>query len=149
MLNLPMTDLDTMIARYGWVVQGVFDVDGKQPSFAYTIGLAAKGQPEIIVFGLPAKLMHLFLNMLGRRFVRDGVPQLDVDLDDVADGLPARLVPVPRAVADSYMVDTLARHPDYTAVQMVWCDRNGRFPWDAGCDTALIKAQPVLRGVAH
>jgi hypothetical protein len=141
-------NMDAMIARYGWAVQGVgAGPDG--PTFTYTVGLAAKGLPEIIVFGLPMKIAHQFLNQLGHRFTTTGVPPLDTDLDDVAEGFSARLIAVPRAASDRYMFATRRRYPDYTAVQLIWPDTHGLFPWEPGFDPALVSYQPVLHGTLH
>lgn len=140
--------MDDMIARYGFAVQGVFGSD-TSPAFSYTVGLAAKGVPEIIVFGLPPQVAHAFLNALGRRFTTDGVPALDTDLHDVAEDYPARLVPVPRLEADKYMFATKHRYPDYTALQLVWTDENSRYPWDAGYNPKLVEQQPVLRSTLN
>lgn len=140
--------LDDMIARYGWAVQGVFG-SPDAPGFSYTVGLSQKGLPEIIVFGLPPQVAHVFLNSLGRRFTTDGVPPLDVDLLDVAERYPARLVPVPRPAADQYLYQALHRYPEYTAVQLVWTDEHSRYPWDDGFDPALVSRQPILHSTLH
>jgi hypothetical protein len=141
-------EFDAMIAKYGWAVQGVFGSDNSPP-FSYTVGLSAKGYPEIIMFGLPMEIAHRFLNDMGRRFTNSGVPALDTDLDDVAEGFPARLVPAPRSEADQYMYAVLHRFPDYTALQLVWPDKNRRWPWDSGFEPSLVKQQPVLRNHLH
>lgn len=141
-------DFDAMIAKYGWAVQAVFAGDDS-PAFAYTVGLSKKGLPEVIVFGLPQQVAHRFLNDMGRRFTNSGVPALDTDLDDVAEGYPARLVPAPRGEADKYMFATQRRYPDYTALQLVWTDKNRRWPWDFGFEQSLVKQQPVLRNHLH
>jgi hypothetical protein len=140
--------MDDMIAKHGWAVQGVFG-SPTSPSFSYSVGLAAKGLPEVIVFGLPPQVAAQFLNELGRRFTTEGVPPLDVDLLDVAQGYPARLVPVPRVAADQYLFAAKHRYPAYTAVQLVWTDENSRYPWDNGFDPALVSRQPILRSTLN
>lgn len=133
--------MEAMIARYGWAVLGV----GDDPLFAYTVGLADKGLPEIIVIGLPMKIAHQFLNELGRRFTSTGVPPLDTNIDDLAKGLPAQLIAAPRSETDKYMFASKARCPTYTAVQLAWCDKAGRFPWHADFDPTMFELQPILR----
>jgi len=146
--NAYEAEFDAMIREYGWGVQAVFaSEDG--PGFAYTVGLARKGLPEIIVFGLPPEAAHPFLNQLGRRFETEGVPALDVDLFDVAEGYPARLLPVSRSAADEYMFATKHRYPGYSAVQLVWCDKHRHFPWDPAFPDALRGQQPILRNNLH
>ena len=41
------------IDEYGWMAQGVFDPDGDNPPFVYTIGLTyTMNHPELIIVGL-------------------------------------------------------------------------------------------------
>jgi hypothetical protein len=139
-----MPSLEDSIARYGWAVQIVAD----RPLFAYTIGLADKGLPEVIMFGLPPKVMHQFLNIVGLKFTKEGVPPLDTDLLDLAERFPARLLPAPRAVADLYMHQARFRNENYTAVQLVWPDKRGAWPWEPAYE-APASAQPILRDRAQ
>jgi hypothetical protein len=141
-----MRFLDDAIAQFGWGVQGVFDPEGEKPHYAYTVGLAAKGLPELLVFSLPSPVMFDFLNNLAVRYVTQGLPPLDTDLHDIAQGLPARLLPIPRPVADQYMQQALHRFPDYSAVQLVWPDECARFPWDANYSIPA-DVQPILRNL--
>ena len=145
----PESSLDDMIASHGWAVQGVFDPEGESPSFAYTVGLHTKGLPEIIVFGLDGRNAATFLNLLGKRMTTSDVPQLDTDINDLAEGLPARIITVPRSEADKFMFATNNRYPDYTAIQLVWSDPNGKYPWQDGFDPDLVKFQPILRNQIH
>jgi hypothetical protein len=141
-------DLDAKIARYGWAVLGVFG-EHDAPPFAYTVGLAAKGWPELIVFGLPLDVARQFLNQLGRR-LRDGEQlPLDTAMLGVAEGFPAQLVAVPRQASDQYMFATRRRYPDYRALQLVWTDKAGRFPWERAYDPQFKALQPVLRSRLH
>jgi hypothetical protein len=140
--------MDAMIARYGWAIQGVFPGDDT-PGFTYTVGMAAHGLPDVIVFGLPMDIAHPFLNQVCLRMKEEGPLPLDTNLDDVANGLPTQFVAVPREEADKYMFATRRRHADYTAIQMVWPDAKGKFPWDPEFDPRFIDQQPVLRARLH
>ena len=56
------------IEDHGCSVTSVFDPDGKEPPFSYSIGIArSSGAPEIIVVGLNAKLAHWMVNEYSRR----------------------------------------------------------------------------------
>lgn len=141
-------DLDGLIATNGWAVLGVLaDVDA--PRFAYTVGLAALGLPELIVFGLPLEVARHFLNQLGQRLRAGEQLPLDTDLHDVAEGFASQLVAAPRQASDQYMFATQRRYPHYRALQLVWPDRAGRFPWDGGFDQRFMALQPVLRRRLH
>lgn len=142
-INQIGAEFDAMIARHGWAVQAVF-AEKDSPGFAYTAGLSAFGLPELIVFGLPPPVAHQLLNQLGRR-LRDGEAlSQDTDLLDVVEGYPARLVPAPRSATDQYMFATQRRYPHYRALQLVWSDPAGRFPWDPAFDPKYRPLQPVL-----
>lgn len=148
-LNHVRDHMDAMIATHGWAVQAVFDPEGKEPSFTYTVGLSRSVLPELIVFGLPGRVAHQFLSHAREYMAEHGMPPLDTDMDEFAEGLPTRFVLVPREKADEFMFAALDRYPDYTAIQIVWPDEHGRFPWDAECDPAVKDAQPVLRAELH
>ncbi len=55
--------IDQQIAEYGWsVIATGTQLASGEVSMAYTIGLADKGFPEIIVFGLPAHIAQVLVN---------------------------------------------------------------------------------------
>jgi hypothetical protein len=139
--------IDGRIARHGWDVQHVFGVPGEYgyPTFDYTIGMAGKSLPDIIVFGLQPRLGRKWLNAVVRRLIKTGVPDLDTDLYGLTDDLPARLLPVPRRVADTYLFQTKARYPAFTALQLVWCDENSLYPWNSGFSPRWDMSQIILR----
>jgi hypothetical protein len=50
------------IEKFGWQSMSVFDPDGENPSFTYSIGFTSSvASPEFIVFGLDTGLMHYAL----------------------------------------------------------------------------------------
>jgi hypothetical protein len=50
------------IEEHGWFCTTVFDPNGEQPSFSYSVGFTKTlNCPEFIVFGLPTKLMPSML----------------------------------------------------------------------------------------
>jgi len=50
------------IEEHGWFCMSVFDPDGKQPEFSYSIGFSKTlDAPEFIVFGLNRELRHSML----------------------------------------------------------------------------------------
>src|SRR4051812_23358833 len=59
------------VERHGWHVIGV-EEDEEGPAFAYSIGLYRSfGHPEVIVFGLPVRVLHRVINAVGEE-VRSG-----------------------------------------------------------------------------
>lgn len=136
--------IDDMIATYGWMIQYVSGSD-TQPSFTYTVGLTAKGLPELVVFSMQAKMARFTLNQMARRLVSGEAVPIDVRLADTFDGGDAQLVHADRDLADKYMHQARYRYPDYHALQLVWTDPGMHFPWEEGYADKFIALQPVLR----
>jgi hypothetical protein len=106
-------------------------------AFAYSIGLAiTHAQPEMLIGGLAMGTMHAAINDVqalmakGQRFA-DG---------DRVSGLFAGYDAVLRKVRKDAYADTLVwasrlhGGDDFEALQIVWPDREHRFPWDEGYD---------------
>lgn len=126
------------IAAHGWAVQYV---QSDRKPFAYTIGLHARGLPELLVTGLPPKRAQWLLNTFARRVVVSGKP---VAGDEVSLPAGTRLELVDVAHPDAHMGMAIAiEGPAITAVQLVWADSRGRWPWAPGFDGGQLH-QPVL-----
>src|ERR1700733_15052318 len=60
-----LAELEAMISCHGWAVQGV-ERDRIRPPWAYTVGLTALRQPELVVTGMPTlRAARLLNNMAG------------------------------------------------------------------------------------
>lgn len=141
-------ELDAIIARVGWAVQGVFAEDD-EPGFCYTVGLSAKDLPELITFGLSQQTGALFLNRIAQRMIDGETFALDTDINELAEGAPTRLIAAARTATDNFMFATEARYPAYKALQMVWPDRHLHWPWEAAFDARMKPLQPILRAALH
>src|ERR1039458_8154788 len=62
-----------LIARFGWWVQGV-ERDRIHPPWAYTVGLAPRGLPELVVTGLPLRRATGLLNGVAAHAVHASAP---------------------------------------------------------------------------
>lgn len=140
------------VRRHGWAVQAVLGEGcwgsascqcglprGGAPPFAYTVGLYGFGHPELLVYGLPDGDACWVLNNLAER-VRQGqrfAPGRVYPLDDSPrqvhlfafhdDG------PVPVLISAQRFYDRSRADP-VPALQCVWNDGRGRFPWEPGYD---------------
>ena len=137
------TVMDT-IDEYGVMIQAVFSGEGQEPSpsFAYTVGLAAIGEPEIIVFGLSPETSHHILNSmalpLGERAWQPGISHEVFGLD-----VPAYLLVVADSSEHLTVSNMLFGGADpIPALQLVYPDKNGRWPWEPGC--LVADSQPLL-----
>lgn len=133
----------------------IFGIAGSKdsPSFTYTIGFAAHGLPEVIVFGLDSRMVGPYLNRYFDEIVnqktRDAGPGMLMPEDDWFN-LPLSVINAEQNKANGYACQAayFAEDMGWDApnfVQWVWCDRNGLFPWQNGYDAVTFsKRQPVL-----
>jgi Domain of unknown function (DUF4262) len=137
---------DDLIARYGWAVTAVLPTptDPCTP-FAYTVGLTERAQPELVIAGLDPLIAQALLNDLAQRVI-DHSAQLTHGqrLTDLIAGYDAALVDGP-ITQDLYPGTAIGRYgADRVALrQIVWPDRDGRFPWDPGY-AYPPQAQPLI-----
>ena len=137
-----------LLQQYCWVVQGV-QRDRARPGYAYTIGLAAHDVPELIVTGLPYQRASSLLNDAAGRLL-DGKVALPPGDRVTLPGGP--LVEVVRVVEPAVHLTIAAEFdgPRFPAVQLVYADDRGHWPWDVGFRGGR-GGQPVLgvRGPAR
>lgn len=138
--------IDAAIKRVGWMVQGVF-TGPNTPDFAYTVGLAAKGLPELIIFGLPQEVAMNVLNALARKLVSRESVLVGTPINEVFEGCACMLIEADRENTDEYMYQAKYRYPDYQALQVFWPDDKHHWPWEEAYNKAY--PQPQLRRVLH
>ena len=126
------------ISARGWVVQYV---EGERRPFAYTIGLHDRGLPELLVTGLAPTRAEWLLNTFAKRAVA-GRRYVAGDEVRLPAGTHLEIVDVEHP--DAHMGLAIAiEGRDITAVQLVWADSRGRWPWAPGFDDGH-RLQPVL-----
>ena len=134
------------IATYGWHVIAVYE-DDEGPGFAFTIGLFRRFEhPELIVFGLPPETMHLMLNGAGAAVRGGRTYGVDKDYDDILERYNCTFRPVPRSHYEEYLGSARWYYDgdDFPVLQLIWPDRDHRYPWVAPSDAWIRTAQPVL-----
>lgn len=141
------------LREHGCQVNLVFDPDGEQPGFGYSIGFTETvDQPEVITFGLSRELMKSMINETLQQ-CRNGLVLTDgAVIDGLLEGHSciARKVH-PSQIVNDYVNSALWYHKARTGerltdvVQIVWPGAvDGLFPWDDGCDAGVIALQPAL-----
>ena len=129
------------IAVGSWSVTGVFG-DAANSPFAYTSGLTDHGLPELVITGLSPDLAGTFLNEAARKSVTDA-------RFCTAGYRPSRLrrpvtfSSVDVIDTDSMRLTRLLYGEGFRAVQLVWPDESGCFPWDPSYDIPR-EVQPLL-----
>ncbi|MEU0496950.1 DUF4262 domain-containing protein [Mycobacterium sp. NPDC006124] len=126
------------IAAHGWAVQHV--EDDRRP-FSYTVGLHARGLPELLVTGLPTKQAAWLLNLFAKRMVA-GLRPVPGEQLVLPASTRVELVVVEHPDAHMGIAVAIGGY-DVRAVQLVWADGRGRWPWVPDFDDGR-RRQPVL-----
>jgi hypothetical protein len=135
-------ELRETIRKHGWVVQ--FVEDDRRP-FAYTIGLHDRGLPELVVTGMTSLHSAHTLNAVATAAVDGSVYKPG---EHIALGQRMVLEVVEVEHPDAHLNFAIALcGPEVRALQLVWADEHGRWPWDARWSHGR-RRQPVL-GVRH
>ena len=135
------------IEKYGLQVMGI-SATNYLPSFSYSVGLYESYQhPEIICFGLPTDLAHLIINDVAN-LIKNGekiTSYQDYD-DQFFKESRAQFLPVDFRNIDDYFGGALNyyQHNKFSALHLVWTDRNDKFPWEDGYPEEFIYDQPLL-----
>ena len=123
------------IHRSGQHLVGVFDPDGKDPSFVYTIGNAQHGLPELILVGnFDANQAGHILNIVGDQMRKSGEP-LGEEVS-LGGRWPIRVREASPQAKEKWTVQAgqyLGRE-DYRVQQLLLCDPQGVFPGEDGID---------------
>ena len=136
----------TDVQEHGVHVLHVME-DDEGPGYSFSIGLHHQfGQPEVIVFGLPDDVAHELLNLVadeaseGRRFVAGSEHR------DLLASYPVRFLAVPEHMHATFLGSALWAYDGepFEVVQLVWPDKHGRWPWDAGVRSGFRELQPLL-----
>lgn len=136
------------VREYGWHVVKVGG-DDEDPTFAFTIGLTRNyGHPELILFGLPFDAMHTVLDMAGAAIKSGGRFEAGATTDELLEDYACTFVTFPRSAYRDHLGYASWFYGDeaFAALQCVWPDRDGRYPWQAGASAGFKALQPVPGG---
>jgi hypothetical protein len=121
-----------IIDKNGWAVQAVFPVEEGNDYLIYSVGLAARGLPEFAAVGLPENPGQTIINRIAAWTIENGVPPLGEEWGkkELSMSVPFFLIPRPELEIN---VARLFEH-DAAVIQILWPDKNGRWPWDDKAD---------------
>jgi Domain of unknown function (DUF4262) len=129
-----------IIAEQGWAVQGV-ERDRIHPPWAYTVGLTAHGEPELVVTGLPVRRAAGLLNDVAVHVLHAAAPRPGEQIA-MRGGPLIEIVKV--SVPSAHLVTAVDVYgPRLRALQVVHADDRGHWPWDTGY-RGVRGGQPVL-----
>ena len=133
------------IEKYGLSV-AVIEATGYLPAFAYSIGLWSKfNQPEIICFGLAAQTLHSLINYVAD-LVKSGQIEANKTYDNILKSNKFEFLKVDSRNINDYfgVAIDFYNSRDFPALQLVWTDRNNKFPWETDFEENLKYRQPLL-----
>jgi hypothetical protein len=137
------------VERHGLHILHIYG-DAEWPEFAYSVGLHRNfSQAEVIVLGLPKHVGHGILNRLadlsreGRRF------RAGDTTDEILNGYSVTFRPVPPGHLEAHFGWAIWFYGEeaFPALQLVFPDREGHWPWDPAASDAFRAQQPVLAAV--
>jgi hypothetical protein len=135
-----------IIREHGWFHTTVL-ADAEQVGFHYTTGWQLTiGHPEIIIFGLKTETVASVLWDL----YRDATSGKNLPVNSLTDqafkSLPAYTFEVSPDFYPEYLGWSRWFYggDDFRCLQLVWPDREARFPWDDGADPSFSATQPDL-----
>ena len=143
--------IEWMIETAGWALESVAadaPTDPPSPTCSYTIGVPElTGFPEIAVFGLtPAASKGLLGLVVDNVSAGTEIP-LGVELVGLLDNeLRCVFAPIEAGHHERWFATALAWYGGRAVefVQLIYPDRNGFLPYEAGFDQRLRYAQPVI-----
>lgn len=139
-------DIKRIVEEYGWFV-GAFEANTATPAFAYTIGLWKNFRhPEIISFGLSTELLHSIINEAGNMVKEGKGLALDKDNHEILDNFPVQFKTVhPDNIPDYFGYGRwYYDYEDFPAIQLIWPDKSGKYPWEEDFNADLKFNQPLL-----
>ena len=157
-MTRPLSDIEQgmvdNIERHGCSIMSVFDPDGVEPEFSYSIGFERTlDQPEVIVFSLPKALRASMINEIRRQVVESEFKLADeAKIFGLLEGFHciAREILDPAAIAEHFgsaiwYNSRFGSGEIDRAFQIVWPGAHqGLFPWQEGCMQDVIDDQPAL-----
>jgi hypothetical protein len=134
------------IEKYGLSVI-IIEATSYLPSFAYSIGLWQKFKhPEIICFGLKTQTLHTIINDIAD-IVRNGQTiYLGKIYNEIFENSSAKFLKVDSRSLSDYFGTAINYYDtnDFPALQLVWTDRNDKFPWEENFEEEFLYKQPLL-----
>lgn len=136
----------TDIAEYGCHIVSVPE-DGETPDYAFTVGFWQSWQhPEVVVVGLAEEVAYDLLNAVadqlddGARFTPGQV------VSGLLDTYPVTFKPIPASHHPGYLGTACWANEGaaFEALQLVYPDKLGRYPWHDGVALGFRDIQPLL-----
>jgi hypothetical protein len=117
------------------------------PSFAYSVGLKETYKhPEIICFGLNIQTLHGLINHVAEIIKTEGKIYPDREYNNIFQNGRAQFLKIDKRNIEDYFRVALEIYDDkeFNGLQLVWTDRNDKFPWETDFEEEFKYKQPLL-----
>jgi hypothetical protein len=138
------------VRKHGCHIVGIA-TDERGPGYEFSVGLFANyGHPELIIFGMGPDITVPIINDIRDR-VAAGQKFADGDICDdlLLNGYKVCFWQVPLKAYPEYLGTAIWFYkncrPVFPCLQIIWQDRNRRFPWEAECIPEVKADQPLLK----
>lgn len=138
-------NIKRIVAEHGLFI-ALFEATEYLPSFGYTIGLWKNHKhPELILFGLKTDIIGKILNDAGK-MINEGHKFATNELNhDLFESAPATILNVHlESLEDYFGYGIWFNEGHFPALQIVWPDRTGLFPWELSFQKEFTYSQPLL-----
>ncbi len=135
------------VANHGWHVVQISEEPGS-PQFAFSVGLYYQFlQPEILIMGIDLTKSAQILNDFGEA-MRSGRKIIPGRYDDFVEGYEIELAPIDLSFYEEYLGYATwfyrSLPQPYPAMQCIWPDKAGLFPYEVGYDSRFSSLQRLL-----
>lgn len=136
-----LADITELVARHGWAIRHVLpDTASAHASFSYTVGLTSRGWSELIITGLPTAVADAYIRNAIDVQVENGAFNAGDRTDELTESGEVMFI---HAEDVSGMTATTEIVGAFSALQLVWPDSAGHFPWHPRYRN-LSASQPLL-----
>ncbi|HEX5220498.1 MAG TPA: DUF4262 domain-containing protein [Verrucomicrobiae bacterium] len=136
------------IAQYGWHVLKILG-DESGPEYCFSVGFYySYGHPEILVMGLSTEVGHQLINLAGAQIASGKVFRAGDRVEGLVKGFVCDFITIDISQYKEYLGYGVwfyrqLKQP-FPALQLVWPDKQGRFPWESGYDQKFLRLQCLL-----
>lgn len=123
------------------------EIEGEGTTRAFTLGLwHARQQPEVVVLGLPEDVAYDLLNLLADDVEEGACLAAGSTREGILHGYPVYFGKVDARQAQALLPEVcrLYGRADVPVLQLVYPDKQGRWPWDENVREGFAAMQPVL-----
>ena len=134
--------LADIVKRHGWAVQHVMTT----PPLSYTVGLHAKGLPELVSVGLEGSTAQTVLNQVARRLIEGELTLVEgKDYDTIFNGFMARFRQVPSVQVHRSLKVAMSMANGETPIawQLTFPDPSGKFEGEPGFEGRFGPMQSI------